>query len=114
MCKECEIRGKTWEGSDPTCAFNTDVFNSENWNCATMNKLRSICYDKGFYNRDDNASASIGVLTIPESDDAYGYLIMTWYKSRGKVGKAVVMCDDEEPHILTLKESEAIIKSYLL
>ena len=112
MCKECETRGKTWEGSDPKCAFLLDEFHTDNWNCATMNKLRNLCYDNGFYKRDDNSAASIGVLHIPELDNAYGYLIMTWYKSRGRVGKAVIMCDDEDPHTLTLVEAESIINSY--
>jgi hypothetical protein len=112
MCYECDKRGKTWKGSDPSCAFMLDEFHTDNWNCATMNKLRNLCYEKGFHKRDDDCNASIGLLSIPENGVVCGYLVMTWYKSRGRVGKAILMCDDEDPHVLTLIEAETIIKSY--
>jgi len=41
-CRLCEQRGKTWEGSDPKCAFESYGFSHDNWNCATMNRLREI------------------------------------------------------------------------
>jgi hypothetical protein len=111
-CLECQKRGKTWSGSEPRCAFIDGVFSGDNWNCATMNKLRSLSYDKGFSDRDDGSAASIGVLHIPETDNAYGWLVMSWYKSRGTTGKAIIMCDDEEPEVLTIKHAESIIRSY--
>lgn len=81
VCKYCEERGKTWEGEDPICAFNDDgLFNKENWNCALLNELRELVefleietYNK--YSEDRIAS-------IPNED---GFLILSWYKQRGKV-----------------------------
>ena len=41
-CKRCKERVKGWKGDDPTCCFETGVFHSEGWNCATMNELRDL------------------------------------------------------------------------
>ena len=111
-CKECVKRGKTWEGSNPKCAFGEKVFTSNNWNCATMNLLRDKV-EEFFTYRNDMRSASIGIINIPESekeDIQQGYLIMTWYKERGQTGQAYIMWDENEPQILTLKTAEFILK----
>lgn len=102
-CKLCKERGKTWEGSDPKCAFETGVFNQDNWNCATMNRLREIARAKGLTYI--NESESLGV--IPFED---GYIILTWYKDRGRIGNTVIMCDSEPIKPLTEKIAiEAIL-----
>lgn len=116
MCKECIERGKTWEGSDPVCGFDVSgTFDPSNWNCATLNILRDYCYEKGYRqeggytHRDDSAAASIGVLHIPENDIVSGYLVMSWYKSRGRTGTANIICDDMIDQ-LSEDQAEAIIK----
>lgn len=112
-CKECIKRGKTWEGDDPVCAFTNGIFSTNNWNCATMNILREKA-EKFFTYRDDLVNSSIGIIDIPEADDEniqQGYLVMTWYKNRGKTAYAYVMDDDHKPQVLTLKTAEFIIKT---
>ena len=120
-CELCKERGKTWEGSDPRCAFETGKFSTNNWNCATANALREICSDEwgekksdtawGF--RDDMSAASFGVIWVGEGQEEEGfYIAMTWYKSRGRLGWAYRMCDDDRPRPLTLKEAMSAIKFY--
>jgi hypothetical protein len=53
-CKLCNERGKTWNGDDPVCAFENGVFSNDNWNCATMNKLRNISEELDKSMRHDN------------------------------------------------------------
>lgn len=120
------IINEHYKMSPVKCAFPNGVFSWDNWNCETVNILRTLAgeddKDREYfhaYHRDDMRSASIGVLIIPgedtEEDDGtqQGYLIMTWYKSRGATGQAYVMCDDIKPEPLTLKTAEFIIRNFL-
>ena len=94
------------------CAFENDNFSTDNWCCQTLSELRDLCEEKGHYERDDMRCASIGVLPIPESEDnnvQQGYLVMTWYKDRGRTGQAWVMWDDELPKKLNLKTAQFIV-----
>jgi hypothetical protein len=116
-CRSCKERGKTWNGDDPTCAFENGVFSVDNWNCATMNKLRQISRDINTYMRDDMSCGSIGYVPMSNdyaSDDfdtLGGYIVMTWYKDRGRTGNAVFMTDDETIP-LTLEHAELAIKTF--
>lgn len=116
MCPRCKVRGKTWNGGDPVCAFDdAGRFLLENWMCATMNALREAVeeheddqppYDKpepaGMWScRVDARSASCGVILY---DD--GYIVMSWYKSRGRTGRAIRMRDDDEPRPITMEDAE--------
>lgn len=120
-CKLCLERGKTWNGDDPKCAFEYDYFNTANWNCATMSRLRIIAEQLGTIMRDDNSCACIGY--VPLDADLYvpgrygppdmksGYIVMTWYKERGRTGQALIMWDDEPPRPLTELEALQAIKN---
>src|SRR5690606_38007902 len=118
-CRLCEERGKTWEGSDPKCAFNSHgEFIKDNWNCATMNKLRIIADEIGTVQRDDNSCGTIGYVPMnndyaPDDFDTFGgYIVMMWYKDRGKTGNALFMTDDETIP-LTIKHAELAILTHL-
>jgi hypothetical protein len=100
MCKLCEDRGKTWQGSNPKCAFKQGTFSTDNWNCATMNKLRDICEDHMVGNEDQNAALLSGV----ESD----HIVLTWYKNRGRT-EGAYMFYDGKPKKLTIKEAEKLL-----
>jgi hypothetical protein len=116
-CRLCEERGKTWNGDDPVCAFENGVFSEDNWNCATMNKLRHISKDIETYMRDDMSCGSIGYVPMdndyaPDDFDTLGgYILMTWYKDRGRTNKALFM-NDNEILPLTIKHAELAIKNY--
>ena len=118
-CKRCRQRGKTWPGDDPKCAFEAKSgrFDKGNWNCATMNALRSLV------DPDDtpwdapnvivNLDERIGVLAVPEDvtfkDIApAAFLVLAWYKRRGRVGEARIM-DSDGVGRLTLRAAEAIL-----
>ena len=99
------------------CAFdNSCEFLSNNWACRTMFRLRDIAREKGFHFRDDSDAASIGVIWINGhivgENVQMGYIVMTWYKSRGKTGHAWVVCDDRRIEKLTKETAEAVIKYY--
>lgn len=107
-CKRCIERGKPSNfGSDPKCAFESGVFSSDNWQCATMNALRQKCIHDA---RIDDES--IGYIHIPDSVDVHGfYLVLTWYKSRGQTGNALIMGDDYPAIPLTLEVAEQILEA---
>ena len=117
VCKLCTERGKTWKGADPKCAFVNGLFTTDNWNCATMNKLRDMTgepEDKSradtFHFQDDMDAGTIGVLRVVGMKYS-GYIVMTWYKRRGQVGQAMFMSDDDEPIKLTLDIAEDAIEA---
>jgi hypothetical protein len=96
QCPRCKKRGKVWEGDDPVCGFDEQGnFLSRNWNCATLNALRERCKISWC---DDY---SIGVTSKPDC----GFLILKWYKSRGRTDSLVN--DEFEP--ATLKEALMIL-----
>jgi hypothetical protein len=116
VCKRCQERGKPWEGEDPVCAFNENIFDKENWNCATMSYLRQLAWDQfekgqGFYYRNDMASESIGVIPF-ETENYQGNLVLTWYKERGRTGNAVIVCGSNDPQPLTIEIAEEILKKF--
>lgn len=79
QCEACKKRGKTWNGDDPVCGFDhSGKFNPENWNCSTLNQLRSIAWDNGLVSssEDDNNVAIFNY-------NGY-FLILGWYKNRGR------------------------------
>lgn len=118
ICERCQKRGKTWKGSDPTCAFLEGKFISENWNCATMNALReiaeeysnaAICDPPGYRYR----HCDVSLAAIPySSNSCEKFLVLSWYKDRGRTGQAWIFCDDDAPEVLTLAEAEACLRDY--
>lgn len=106
ICEECKKRGKTWKGEDPTCAFESGIFSSENWNCATMNKLRHIVDEKEF-EKHNNMDCYLAVIPLEES----GWIILSWYKRRGRTPTARYMIDDID-QLLTLEDATRAINQY--
>lgn len=128
MCKRCQawyekyplqddgigklrhITGDNINWDPRRCAFENGVFSADNWNCMTMIDLRILCRDGGegtfcSWHNDE----SIGVLPIPYDCDQMAFVVLTWYKNRGRCGNAVVMCDDEDIEPLQLATAEAIL-----
>lgn len=102
-CKLCTERGKTWQGDDPECAFETGTFSAKNWNCATMGKLRNLCEDSTVWNEDQNAALLCG-----EDCD---HVVLSWYKRRGRT-EGAYMLNDGIATPLTLEEAEKVIVKY--
>jgi len=105
-CKACRERGKDWQGDDPKCAFVKDgiftgVFNPDNWNCATIKKLRDLCVSV-CWNEDQNAALLPGV----ESQ----HILLTWYKRRGRT-EGAFMLNDGVAMPLLITEAEQVIST---
>ena len=118
-CPRCEKRGRPKNfGSAPQCAFEAGVFDTANWQCATMNVLRALVGDaeagllNGWKNRDGPTQHSIGILHVPEYKDGGGFhIVMSWYKERGQTARAYVFRSCEGPTELTLPEAELAIEA---
>jgi hypothetical protein len=102
-CELCIKRGKNWNGSDPVCYFDNP---KSNWNCATINGIRDICYEgndpiKGVHYEycDDNKFATINISDIRDGKDNYigRCLYVAWYKNRGNTQVLYILDDNYEP-----------------
>jgi hypothetical protein len=102
-CKECNKRGKTWRGDDPKCGFETDVFSPENWNCASIGLLRDLADERSVYNEGQYCS----IIPIPDTCE---FIVLSWYKNRGRTDYAIVM-SDTGPRPLTIDVVESILNT---
>ncbi len=117
QCKRCIERGTPKNfGSEPECGFYpTGIFKSDNWNCATLNKLREVIQekyeDKIVYSRDER------LITIPldhNPEDTIieaDFLIVGWYKQRGRTQTALLI-SEERYYLVKLKEIEQFIEHH--
>ena len=113
-CAYCNAR----HASDPLdpgayrCAFEDGRFNRDNWNCATMNRLRAIARNLGhLHQQDDNSLAYIPIAEADE-DGTVGYIVLSWYKDRGRTDHALFVNCDRPISELTLDLAEAVIAKY--
>ena len=72
-----------------------------------MNALRDIADSHKMYLRNDD----IGTISVApfEGDEAHGFIVMCYYKDRGRVATAFVCGDEQEPRPLTLGDAQAAI-----
>lgn len=97
----CRHGKKDWSGMDPVCAFGQDgKFRENNWNCLLMSKVRALMGQCWFLSDYKNAPGhwwwddddSHGVLYVASEVDKKEvdsylqgcYVLIDWYKSRGK------------------------------
>ena len=104
-CILCERRGKTWQGSNPTCAFKDGTFSPDNWNCATMGTLRDLAdlFDMSHRCGDD----SIGIVPFEGA-----FIVMAWYKSRGKTDRAYALGIYGEPKSVSTQDAHMAIRQF--
>jgi hypothetical protein len=122
ICRRCEERGRPENfGSDPQCAFSSGTFSVDNWQCATMMALRDVAdgetkYHDGLnttmYNWREGDSSLGAVWFYPIDRDFASFIVMSWYKNRGRTSRAYVMSDDQEPSVLTLVEAETALDEH--
>lgn len=102
-CRRCVARGKTWTGADPQCGFRPNGrFISDNWNCATLNALRELGEKQELYGNEDNAAI------FPRPDGEAGFVVLCWYKSRGRTEQAFLLTSDGRSP-LTLRMAEMLL-----
>lgn len=101
------------------CAFDNpeQSFNGDNWGCETMSCLRTIVKgvnDEGhlYFMRDDMCNGSIGVIPLPSDELGTGYLVMNWYKNRGRTDKANIINEDDPIKRLSLETALLILREY--
>ena len=128
-CKMCLERTKNWCGDDSVCYFDDP---SRNWNCATLNGIRDICYEgpgqlpkserlraTGVHYEycDDYKFATINIHDVQDSKENYfgRCLYVVWYKNSGAT-EALWILDGENdtPRTPTEDELLAIINYYAL
>jgi hypothetical protein len=100
--------GENTFSSPIECAFSSsESFSTSNWCCQTMLRLRELAEGNTFWHEDSN----LGIIRIPACDIGVqqGILVLSWYKSRGRTGRAWIFWDDDEPVILNLKTAEFIL-----
>jgi hypothetical protein len=111
MCPRCVARPKDWVGSDPVCGFDADgSFRARNWNCATLGELRDMAEAEQYHvlwHEDSNAVLMKG----PEYDDgrAGPYVLLRWYKQRGRTEWALLWEGGQLPRPITLAEAERVL-----
>ncbi len=115
-CKMCKERGKDWDGDDPRCAFDGDF--ADNWNCATLNAIRVICYE-GQHPMPDGVAYTYcddmkyATIRISEVDGIDGLaLYVEWYKSRGTTDAVWLLGGADEPRQPTEEECLAVISHF--
>ena len=107
-CNLCATTPKDWEGDDRKCAFESGTFSDDNWNCATMSKLRAIAENYRAFGDDQ----SIATIPIDETEGRNsGWLVMNWYKSRGRTDLCQFISYGDNAN-LKLEHAEAIIELY--
>lgn len=114
MCKECELRGKTWNGDDPQCGFVDGIFTKDNWMCATLMGLRLIAEDNNCIHRAEDDNLGVIPVNCYINDKSYvGFVVLLWYKSRGRTTNAYFMKEgyDSSPTLLTLELAEEILNT---
>lgn len=110
QCRMCESRGQAWSGDAPSCAFPNGLnFQSDNWNCATMNALRSAA--EAHHVRHDDQSIGVVPFDNETGRPSAGFVVMCWYKSRGCTPVAFVAGDDLPPQTLTYQLADAVART---
>lgn len=128
-CKACAERGKTWEGDDPKCAFPDGIFATDNWNCATANRVRKLLdevVDDGVAHErvrvdhvvmgGDTTYATIDLYDIDALDpgtdvDIPRWLWVNWYKRRGRTQAMWLLFTEAPPRLPTEAEVLAILEA---
>lgn len=118
VCKACENREKTWQGSDPRCAFEAGKFASDNWSCATVSLIRNVCYEGrelppgvDYQYCEDQKYATVKVDHIEGLDGALA-LWVSWYKGRGATDAMWLLFEHESPRAPTEQECLLIAQAY--
>jgi hypothetical protein len=104
--------------NDRRCAWGVDGrFRDDNYACETLLELRDIAefggFNRCFHNRDDESAGSIAVVHIPEIVvSTQGWIVMTFYKSRGCTHSATLLNDNDKPTFLAREYAEEVCVAY--
>ncbi len=102
ICPACKAAPKL---KGRACAFFGRRFDSEYWMCGTLGLLRDAAI---WSHRDDQHNESIAIVPMPEHQDLQGYLVLTFYKDRGRVSGALYVSGGRTVK-LTLRVAETAL-----
>lgn len=110
-CKRCQDDPQPEHfGSPRRCAFESGIFSSNNWSCGTVNVLRHWAYEEGTAYRYNDTSIAIVPLYADDTWDLDGWIVMTYYKDRGKTsGAFIVATEGQDSILLSLEDAESAI-----
>jgi hypothetical protein len=124
-CLLCVERGKPDNyGGDPRCGFDDQgVFTTDNWMCATLLKLRDLAEEGVLPNSLEESPGTwygarfegydINLCVIetkhPEYTDSTAWIVLSFYKNRGRTGQAWFFYEDEPPRPITIADAERAI-----
>jgi hypothetical protein len=119
-CKLCAADPNPKNSAPRDCAFDENgVFHTDNWSCASLARIRGQC--TGFGCGTTQQTNELTLHSLPywlerydyetEEDAALdaGFIVLSTYKRRGKVGTAQVITD-ERTYPLTLELVEKVLK----
>lgn len=109
MCPRCSAQGQPAHTVSPVrCGFPGHAgFTVNNWQCATLNRLRELAESTRVYGTDESAAL---LLCDPEWDG--GFIALNWYKNRGTTSGAVWLRDDAPAVPLPFAVAERTIQFY--
>jgi hypothetical protein len=129
-CKagKCELCGKVWQpinyGNARRCAFETDTFSEDNWNCGLVSVIREeMATADGQmslkFRSDDIGSYGVLVVAVPQTGpqpedepprdhSVSGLLVGTWYKDRGATDELKWAFSDRVRESSDLTRTEAV------
>lgn len=107
VCAACLARIKTWEGSDPDCAFDSGrPFIRNNWNCASLDLIRDAMpqfgnrHSRVDYRSDgDQSYATVDLSGIELESRSARTLWVSWYKNRGCTEAMWLLDEDDVPRL---------------
>jgi hypothetical protein len=99
------------------CAFETEIFSKDNWNCCTLDLIRDLCYEGqklhpyiNYQYCEDQKYAIFNISYLDEIDgDA---LWISWYKNRGKTDSIWILDSYNIPRLPTEEECILISKYF--
>lgn len=121
-CRLCIERGRPANfASDPQCGFDENGnFTTDNWMCATLLKLRELAGEGvlqysleegqgthyGAHWRAGDTSLSVIETRHPVAPEYVAWIVMSFYKTRGRTGQAWFFYENEPPRPVTIADAE--------
>lgn len=109
-CKACnqynQINGTAecaFTGDQTTKLNESPSWNGLNWNCHTMLALRESADEHNLVTVDQENH--IATLPYQSDSDGIGFIVITWYKQRGRTERAVFISDS---CVRTITEQDAL------
>lgn len=103
MCPGCAADPQPEDfGSPRACAFPGGVFNGDNWACVSMAPIRDAAYEVEVRCEDSHMS----ILPFFDEDGCGGFIVVSYYKHRGRTSTADVYVEGEKTRPLTLADAQ--------